>query len=325
MGGQDGAGAGGLTRGQALAPGTRERKLLVENPLAALKKVKVSSSDRVDPRVLVNKTQAAQLLAAVSYVGTWDRKKGRRLVAFYAVTFWMPRPPRTWRFPARPVRTWLYRRDAVHTAVDLLEGKGFNLATLVVAALALVMGTLAVYYGRKALFPPKRQLTYLMERSSPILDRSALDPGNNAIEVRRNGVPLIDPHLVVVWAKNTGRHAIASEQFDQGRPLELDLQAPIVELITAEVGGSQSVMSACAISGKSVLFGPELLKRRQAVTFTVLTEGNADLVVREHFIDVKMKDAGHLSRQERFFRAMAEPAGVGALAATAAMLATLIS
>ncbi len=64
-----------------------ERKLLLENPLAGLKRAKTSSSDRVDPRVLVNKTQAAQLLAAVSYVGTWDRKKGRRLVAFYAVMY----------------------------------------------------------------------------------------------------------------------------------------------------------------------------------------------------------------------------------------------
>lgn len=41
----------------------------------------------VHPRVLVNKTQAAQLLASVSYVGTWDRKKGRRLVGFYAVMY----------------------------------------------------------------------------------------------------------------------------------------------------------------------------------------------------------------------------------------------
>lgn len=64
-----------------------ERKLLTENPLTAIKKVKSASSDRVDPRVLVNKTQAAQLLASVSYVGTWDRKKGRRLVGFYAVMY----------------------------------------------------------------------------------------------------------------------------------------------------------------------------------------------------------------------------------------------
>lgn len=174
-------------------------------------------------------------------------------------------------------------------AVDLLEGKGFNLATLVLATLALVMGAFGVYYGRKALFPPKRQLTYLMERSSPIVDRSVLDPGSSAIEVRRNGVPLVDPHLIVVWVKNTGRHAIASEQFDQGRPLELDLHVPIVELLTAESGEAQPVVDACAVSGKSVLFGPELIKKGQIVTFTVLAEGSADLVVREHFIDVRMK------------------------------------
>ncbi|WP_371527157.1 tyrosine-type recombinase/integrase [Streptomyces sp. NBC_01283] len=64
-----------------------ERKLLTRNPLAMIKKVKSAASDRVDPRVLVNKTQAAQLLAGVSYVGTWDRKKGRRLVGFYAVMY----------------------------------------------------------------------------------------------------------------------------------------------------------------------------------------------------------------------------------------------
>ncbi|MCX4513275.1 diacylglycerol kinase [Streptomyces sp. NBC_01619] len=64
-----------------------ERKLLTENPLAAIKKVKTSASDRVDPRVLVNKIQAAQLLAAVSCIGTWSRRKGRRLVAFYAVMY----------------------------------------------------------------------------------------------------------------------------------------------------------------------------------------------------------------------------------------------
>jgi integrase len=46
-----------------------------------------SASDRVDPRVLVNKVQASQLFTAVSYIGTWNRMKGRRLVAFYAVMY----------------------------------------------------------------------------------------------------------------------------------------------------------------------------------------------------------------------------------------------
>ncbi|MGW1491731.1 tyrosine-type recombinase/integrase [Streptomyces sp. NPDC002402] len=64
-----------------------ERGALAVNPLGAIKKVQRSASDRVDPRVLVNKVQAAQLFAAVSYVGTWGRSKGRRLVAFYAVMY----------------------------------------------------------------------------------------------------------------------------------------------------------------------------------------------------------------------------------------------
>lgn len=42
----------------------------------------------VDWRVLVNALQARQLLAAVSYVGSWDRCRGRRLVAFYAVLYY---------------------------------------------------------------------------------------------------------------------------------------------------------------------------------------------------------------------------------------------
>ncbi|WP_207226634.1 tyrosine-type recombinase/integrase [Streptomyces albidoflavus] len=61
---------------------------LPENPLARSRGKRVGSQDTVDPRVLVNVTQARQLLTAVSYVGSWDRARGRRLVAFYAVLYY---------------------------------------------------------------------------------------------------------------------------------------------------------------------------------------------------------------------------------------------
>ncbi|MGW9210657.1 tyrosine-type recombinase/integrase [Embleya sp. NPDC055664] len=41
----------------------------------------------IDRRTLPNPTQAQQLLTAVSYVGSWDRMRGRRLVAFFAVMY----------------------------------------------------------------------------------------------------------------------------------------------------------------------------------------------------------------------------------------------
>ncbi|WP_308122078.1 tyrosine-type recombinase/integrase [Streptomyces sp. TRM70350] len=91
-------------RGGVLAPsrygrvwhGARELALspgLVSTPLAArpydLRHSAVSgSNDVVDPRVLVNAVQAWQLPTSVSYVGSWDRCRGRRLVAFYAVLYY---------------------------------------------------------------------------------------------------------------------------------------------------------------------------------------------------------------------------------------------
>lgn len=61
--------------------------LLDANPLVRTRGKSGGRSDSVDRRVLVNPVQARQLLTAVSYVGSWDRKRGRRLVAFYAVLY----------------------------------------------------------------------------------------------------------------------------------------------------------------------------------------------------------------------------------------------
>lgn len=59
--------------------------LLDGNPLQRIKAKRTGSNDLVDRRVLVNAVQGRQLLTAVSYVGSWHRNRGRRLVAFFAV------------------------------------------------------------------------------------------------------------------------------------------------------------------------------------------------------------------------------------------------
>jgi integrase len=75
----------GLNAAIEYAVGTGE---LATNPLTRRRVKRTSSSERVDPRVVVNGKQARELLAAVSYVGSWDRGRGRRLVAFYAVLYY---------------------------------------------------------------------------------------------------------------------------------------------------------------------------------------------------------------------------------------------
>jgi hypothetical protein len=105
---------------------------LPENPLQRTRRKRVGSNDVVDPRVLVNAVQARQLLTSVSYVGSWDRCRGRRLVAFYAVLYYAGLRPaeavglRLFGLP--PAREGLGHADAagdtprLRQAVDRLRG-----------------------------------------------------------------------------------------------------------------------------------------------------------------------------------------------------------
>jgi integrase len=60
---------------------------LVENPLKRVKQNKVARDNTVDRRCVVNPAQARELLVSLSYVGSWHRGRGRRLVAFFAVLY----------------------------------------------------------------------------------------------------------------------------------------------------------------------------------------------------------------------------------------------
>ncbi|TLP53984.1 tyrosine-type recombinase/integrase [Microbispora triticiradicis] len=89
---------------------------LKENPLKRIKQKKVAKEDVVDRRAVVNPEQARELLTAVSYVGSWHRARGRRLVAFYATLYFAG---------VRPAEAVGLRRDDCH-----LPEEGWGLLTL---------------------------------------------------------------------------------------------------------------------------------------------------------------------------------------------------
>ncbi|WTR25257.1 site-specific integrase [Streptomyces canus] len=60
-----------------------QKGYLDENPLAGLERPATAASGPIDPRVLMNAVQGREFLAAVSYVGSVHRNRGRRLVAFF--------------------------------------------------------------------------------------------------------------------------------------------------------------------------------------------------------------------------------------------------
>ncbi|WP_109508484.1 tyrosine-type recombinase/integrase [Nocardioides speluncae] len=68
---------------------------IADNPLQRKehKRKKVARDPAIDRRTVVNPKQAREFLTAVSYVGSWKRARGRRLVAFFATMYFAaPRP-----------------------------------------------------------------------------------------------------------------------------------------------------------------------------------------------------------------------------------------
>lgn len=63
------------------------------NPLAKLNEKAPKKSGPIDKSVVLNPAQAADMLAAISYVGSYSRARGRRLVVLFAMLFYaMLRP-----------------------------------------------------------------------------------------------------------------------------------------------------------------------------------------------------------------------------------------
>ncbi|MEV0388069.1 site-specific integrase [Nonomuraea sp. NPDC050643] len=60
---------------------------LAENPLKRVKQKRVARDNTVDRRCVVNPVQARELLVSLSYVGSWHRARGRRLVALFATLY----------------------------------------------------------------------------------------------------------------------------------------------------------------------------------------------------------------------------------------------
>ncbi|MGW0146807.1 tyrosine-type recombinase/integrase [Streptomyces sp. NPDC003333] len=60
-----------------------QKGYLDENPIAGLERTATAASGPIDPRVLMNAVQGREFLTAVSYVGSVNRNRGRRLVAFF--------------------------------------------------------------------------------------------------------------------------------------------------------------------------------------------------------------------------------------------------
>jgi hypothetical protein len=184
----------------------------------------------------------------------------------------------------------------VNFALDIFEGRGFNGLTALIAGLALLVAVVAAFYARGALFPPKRRLSVHALTPAPLLN----DPGPQlaTLQVSMLGEVLPNPHVITVIIRNTGRHAVSSAQYDQARPMRLEFGAPIESILPST---SKQGVESLSINGTALLYGPELIRRKQEIAIQVLTSDTPKLgqVVSDHLIDTEVQyKSGGYERQK---------------------------
>ena len=157
-------------------------------------------------------------------------------------------------------------------------------AAFVVAIIGVIVAIIGVFYTR--LTTTKRELLVMPRVPIHLLRRV-----DNAvrISVLHDGQPIAEPYVTVLRLLSTGRSAIATEHFDQNRPLLVDVGVPIVDLLQVNfTNGGFAVQTR----GTTVAFGPDLLARGDVVETHLLTDGEPMLSresVSYHLIDTSVE------------------------------------
>lgn len=136
-------------------------------------------------------------------------------------------------------------------------------------AAAIAFGALTLWITWRVA-NPKRRLLYGMPVATPLLN--AGQDVRHGLEVRRGDHILTDPHVLEVTLFNQGRLDIPSSAFDRGRPLTLDVGVPVLDILKTTTSPDHAVPTI-DFDGTALKIGPDLLGRRQKISFSLLVDG----------------------------------------------------
>ncbi|MWA08115.1 hypothetical protein [Streptomyces sp. BA2] len=159
---------------------------------------------------------------------------------------------------------------------------------------AMVSGVAAVWATLQSAHP-KRQLVYDYEVTSIVTRNHTLA---NTLELRRNGELLINPHVVRIDIRNTGRRDIPSAAFDSEMPVCFNLGAQILEVLDVHSHSAEAQPPRYEIVGQEVHIRPGRIGRGTGASYTLLADGLPALTLTNSLIDIEVK-RGTAHRWER--------------------------
>src|SRR5713101_4736271 len=190
---------------------------------------------------------------------------------------------------------------------------GAGTVTAVLGAVAVVWVTFTVGF-------PRRRLYYGMPAAARLLTAPA--GMRSDLELRHHGTLLADPRVLTIELVSRGRKDIPSDAFNDRQPLQLDVGAPIVEVLQVTSKPDALPTPDITPDGTLLKIGPSLIGKRHEITITVLTDGEEpSLTCQSPLIDVQVRqridDRSPMPLLVAAVAAVAAVAGVVATAATA--------
>ena len=159
---------------------------------------------------------------------------------------------------------------------------------------AVIFGALTV--GLMMFNPNRRRLFYGMPTAAPLLPSRA----PSALDVRFDGLRLANPSVVEVRLTSRSRKDIPSGRFNDDEPIVLDVGVGIVTLLSAT--SNIDTMPPVKVKDTELHIGPGLIRKRQTLTYTLLTDGQApDLTCRSPLIDVEMRPQRGAEERQRTY------------------------
>jgi hypothetical protein len=191
-----------------------------------------------------------------------------------------------------------------------------GIAALVVALVGIAV---AVYYGRRALRPPKRKLRWNFSADPLFLPHN--EDWRSVIDIRVFNERVRNPYFATLTLSNIGQEDISSAHFDQGRPIEFEITGKVATLQPFHSS------SAATVEGTRVMFGPELLRAGHSWTVRMVTDGQPDVRLSSSYligasIDGELTDVEMSNSAQR--RASSESLRIAELAAVGTIVAAVI-
>jgi hypothetical protein len=119
---------------------------------------------------------------------------------------------------------------------------------------------------------PKRRLRCTVVSRTRLMNAPQVVRDN--LKVLYKDQELTDPFVTVFEIASTGRSAIPSSSFDNGRSFQLKIDAEIETILSVEYEPSSATKPVLEGHGNVIEFFPELVARREVITTAVLTGGD---------------------------------------------------